>query len=577
MDPSQVKTLLIPLLLFLYLVFSLKPFLNIELLNIYSLELSILLLGSIITLLAISKDKTENTYNFKKYTSIIILFIIIIFGTVLRIRGVKEVSFYNDEYQVVNAAAGYRYTGTFLSWNFLLDKPDSIQSCPQLDKSCNYYTRAFPHTILIAWCFRFLGISELSARLPSLIFGILLIPLSFFVAKYFTKRDDVSLLFSFFISISTGFITLSKYTRMYAIVIPISLLSIYFIYRGLFDNPKKEFRNKFIEKFLSYRYAHLIIGILLFYLAYLLHINVVAIIPAFFLYTIYKYLSSKNKKYLPIVLAGFLFIIITLLHLKTPLSIPIINKILRWVSLLKRNNPVYATHMLGYPFPTLISIPILLSSLCFIKKEKLKETKDHFVFLLISTITIIISFVYIADRYPKFFYISMFVPLGILLVIWMFFLINEKIFSYIKKSSLFIILLILSLSFRTSIYEKFFIFKPISFIDYRTAYSIINENIEPEKDIILGQYLRYYYLDSDIIKGKQIYSLGSDKQQDMEEFLEIVNNAQSGYITWAHNKTQHIRPEIRQYCCDNFEHLSGHSCDDFINDTKIEIFYFSND
>jgi 4-amino-4-deoxy-L-arabinose transferase-like glycosyltransferase len=576
-DRVKVRNILIGLLLIFYLYFSLDNYINVEFLNTHTKELVIVLLATIAILLTISKDSKVKVYKPKKIVVITILVLTILLGAGLRLKDAKNLSFTNDEYQVVSAAAGYRYTGTFMYWNFLVDTPDSIQSCPELDDSCHYYTRAYPHSMLIALSFHLFGISELSARIPSLIFGILLIPLSFFFAKYMTKRDDVSLMYTFIIAMHGAFINLSKYARMYALVIPITVLSLFFLYKGLFEKPRKEIPNKFLNNYFSYRYIELIVGTLLLYIAYLLHINVVVIAPVLFIFIIYKYFSSKEKKYIPIILLGFLFLIITLLNFHTSLSIPILNSIFNFISPFERYNPEYLQYMVGYPLRVTISIPLILSALFWINKLKIEKQKDNFIFLLICTITVIITFIFIADRYASIVYVSMLMPFSFLLVTWAFFLINEKILPSIKKKNLLVMFFLLLLVFLTNIYGRITASESTPPIDYKRAYSIINENIDPEKDIILGQYLRNYYLDPERINQEIMYSLGKNQQQTFEEFLEIVNNAESGYIVWADNKKWHIRPEIRQYCCDNFEQLSGESCSEPVNDYRIEIFYFSND
>ncbi len=579
-NPKKEKNFRIFLLIFLlilYLYLSFYNYINIEFVNLHLDKISVLLFATLAVLLTTAKESSTKRYSIKKWVTTFLLVVIILVGAGLRIKDTKNLSFRNDEYQVVAAAAGYRYTGTFMYWNFLTDTPDSIQSCPELDETCNYYTRAYPHSMLIALSFRLFGISELSARIPSLVFGILLIPLSFFFAKYITKRDDISLIYTFLIANYGLFIHLSKYTRMYALVIPITILSVYFLYRGLFEKPRKEISNKFLSSYFSYRYVELIVGSLLLYLAYLLHINVVAIVPVLFIFIIYKFLSTREKKYLPIILLGVLFIVISVLNFNTSLSIRIIYIIFKWMSPFGRFNSVYLSHLIGYPLNLLIAIPLILSSILFIKKLKLKEQRDHLVFLIICTITVIISFVFIADRYASSVYVSMFMPFSFLLVTWLFFLINEKIISNIKNRNLFVILLLIIIMGLPMLLRKVEDTDPSPPLDHKRAYSIINERFDPEKDIILGQYLRNYYLDPERIDPDRIYSLNIKERLTYEEFLELVRNAPSGYIVWADNKKWHIRPEIRQYCCDNFEQLSGESCSEPVNDYRIEIFYFSNE
>lgn len=574
---QRFRIFLILLSIALLFYIPLSNVIDIGILNNYTEELTIIFFCLLLVLIKTQK-KQKIKKSLKINNSLIILFLTIItlIGGYIRIDGVKDISFRDDEYQVIRAATGHLHTGEFLSWNFLMDSPDSIHSCPDLDETCSYYTRAYPHTWMISRSFKHFGISELSARIPSLIFGILLIPIGFVFSKYFTKREDISLIFSAFLSFYPLFISLSRYTRMYAIVIPVMLISTLLIYRGLFEKPKQKFSNEFLHNYFSYRYIELIVGICLLYLGYLLHINVIAFIPVLFVFIIYKYVESKEKKFIPFLLIGLLGILIAIVNATTAVSIPIINRIFRWVSLFERYNPSYIENLTNFPISSYVYITLLLISIFFIKKFSLKKKqRDKLVFLILNVIIIAISFVFIANRYASSVYISKFIPMSVLLFTWMFFLVGDIFLKGVKFKNIIIAGVLLSL------FIALFRFDLISIdttrhINYKDAYAIINNNFNYENDIVLGQYYRDYYVNPEKVNIERIYSLQIRQRLTYEEFLKIVNNAPSGYVVWAANKGGHIRPEIREYCCNNFKQLSGTSCSEEITDYRIEIFYFFN-
>ena len=77
-----------------------------------------------------------------------ILFLIILLGFCLRIFNLGENDFREDGYQVISAAASFAQEHTFQPYDWLTQKP-----CR--DINCKPYTRAWPHTILVALSFKY--------------------------------------------------------------------------------------------------------------------------------------------------------------------------------------------------------------------------------------------------------------------------------------------------------------------------------------------------------------------------------------------------------------------------------------
>lgn len=134
----------------------------------------------------------------------IVLVLIIVMGFCLRMYRLDNRGIYGDEFLTVTAAAGNYFSGTFNQWDWKKQELSNIT-----------YTRAWPHSWLMAQTYRVFGISEWSSRLFSVIFGTLLILFSYIVAKGLFKCKDTALLFSALISLNTLFIEWSRFARMY--------------------------------------------------------------------------------------------------------------------------------------------------------------------------------------------------------------------------------------------------------------------------------------------------------------------------------------------------------------------------
>jgi hypothetical protein len=107
-------------------------------------------------------------------------------------------------------------------WDFIKDKATVVHN-----------VRAWPHTYLVAWFYRLWGVSEFSSRLPSIIFGSLIVPVGYFFAYYFTGSKKRSLLYSLILAIAFPLIDISRFNRMYPIFITLFLLATYLWHRLL--------------------------------------------------------------------------------------------------------------------------------------------------------------------------------------------------------------------------------------------------------------------------------------------------------------------------------------------------------
>ncbi|MDW7727851.1 MAG: glycosyltransferase family 39 protein [Candidatus Methanoperedens sp.] len=203
---------------------------------------------------------------------------LIITGFYLRFNNLGNLSFWIDELITSYAAIGILKHGT-----------------PVLP-SGELYTRSIFNTSLIALSFKIFGVSEFSARIISVVFGTLTIPLVYLLGVKVANRR-VGLLAALLIAFSAWEILWSRQARMYAQFQFFYLLTAYLFYVGL---NKKDIRI-------------LLVSAVAFYGAYLDHILALSFIPVVVLYLIYskrEMLKNRNFIYrsLPIIF-GFVFVV----------------------------------------------------------------------------------------------------------------------------------------------------------------------------------------------------------------------------------------------------------------------------
>lgn len=496
------------------------------------------------------------------------LVLIIILAGLLYFNGLGNFDFREDEFQVLNAATNYHFAGTFYRWSWIENKSGELSSCNSLKDSCKY-DRAWPHTWLISKSFDVFGISEWSARLISVLFGILFIILSYGFVKFFTESKPVALMSSFAFVLYPSYISIFRYTRMYALLIPLFLILTFLIYRGLTNEGTTKAPN-FIKKNFDFDYRYLISAFILTILLYIIHINSLIIFPGVFLFVIYLAITRKERKYiLSSILGSVILIILSVIGLLTDSFSQIIN----FISFFGRNNIIYLDYLTKFPFISSIGIVLLISvivSIFFIEKRKLREKLVYLSILIVFSLGF---FIYIADRYSSFVYISHITPLAIILILYSYIFFKETYGNKKLISTIFIAIFLLSTGFTFfNSYDSLYINQKTG--DISEAYKVIIDNYNPEKEVIFAQYLRAYYL-KDIEADANIINMLKNKEYKYSQFKSDLKKYNSGWIIWETKKGYHINSKIIKYVCKNFKQLHGEACKTKIDNTKVEVFYFN--
>jgi hypothetical protein len=492
-----------------------------------------------------------------------IIFILIFISAIFVLGyGIGDYEFREDEYQVIGAAAGYHFTGEYYVWDWL-----------NWEQGERYYDRAWPHTWMIAQSYNIFGISEWSSRIVSVLFGLLLIASSYFIVKFFTQSKNIALLTTLSFTFYPLYINFFRYTRMYAVLAPIFLILFYFLYRGITEknniNFKSERINNFIRKNLNFNYIYLILAFILLYFNYLIHINSLIILPIFFLFILYLSITKRERKYIIASITGTIGIITIILIYYFGLT----TRFLHHLTFFGRRSVIYLDLLTRYPFFKEFGILFLLSGIALVFFNK-KDIKDK---TILSYITIgfgLLFFIFIADRYSGFLYVSHISVIFIMLIITSYYyfikLFHSKI---IRIIFIFLLLFFIGYSFIQGfdrIYRD-----DHSYGQFSKAYQVILDNYNPEKEVIFGQYLRTYYL-KDFEGDANYISMLSNNRYEFDVFMEDLQKYESGWITWESRKSYHLLNSIKHYCCDNFVQLHGRWCkDNVIDDIGVEVFYFN--
>jgi len=453
--------------------------------------------------------------------------------------------FWEDEHQVVSAAAGHYYTGEFFRWDWI--KKDVM--CADRTSEC-MYDRAWPHSWLIAQSYRLFGISEWSSRVVSALFMLLTTIGVYFFAKFFTENKNVALVSAFVVAVHPNLVIIGRYTRMYALFIPLFLLLAHCIFRA-------------VSHKIHYGYAlgaAITLGI-----GYFVHINILIILPAVLLFVIYRAATTQKKEYIALSVVGIMGL--AALYIIAAFTSWFEN-VVGFFSFFGRNNTVYLEYVAGFPFPAKFGFAIMVLGFVGTTRFLIKETLKHkLIYLYFISFFALFFFMYIGDRYASFMYTSPITVIFIVLAINSYFLFVDRIRPRVLKI-LFILALLINPAYvfyenRSEIYEG------EGFGKISIAYASIAENIKPG-EVIFGQYLRDYYLQSIDPQTPRI-SMLNNQSYSYQSFREDLARYESGWITWETRKRYHIQPEIRDFAQQYLTKIHGAEADA----SGVELYYFS--
>jgi 4-amino-4-deoxy-L-arabinose transferase-like glycosyltransferase len=282
----------------------------------------------------------KSTSNHKIYrrfsTSTCILLILTLLAALfMRTNGLSELDLGFDETMHTYAALG------------ILEKGEPIMP------SGLQYRRAIPFTYLVVLSFKLFGVSELSARIPSIIFGLFSVLLVFCIGQYFF--GSLAGLIAALLVASLPFeIVQSRSCRMYSMYQFFFLLSFYTFYKGIEEVSRKiepmieiRSRQSYVSKF-GINLPFLVLSFILLYFTYRIHSLIVLFYFSVLIYLAFMFITSlvtreysrESRRRL------LLFLIIWLSCGLVTLAIP------NTVELAKRQiqfMPIWASYLKTYP------------------------------------------------------------------------------------------------------------------------------------------------------------------------------------------------------------------------------------
>lgn len=475
----------------------------------------------------------------------------------LRLANLGAINFYNDEYYHVNTAVGYLKTGEFKQYNFYTEQVEQP------------YTRAKIFTWQVAQSFNWFGISEASARLPALMWGVILIPLVIVILLKSTKNGWIAYGTGVWLAFDNFFIDQARFTRMYTMVSVLTVLSLFFLYQYFTVKSKRARYGYGIAFAITLLLNWLIFKELTLALLAGLAVYISLRTVIFF---IKRRVADRMFVYWWIVGAGTAVTLIGLRLLgfnSIPLDAAKVLTVPHWT---------YAWYMVDA-----LRLPICGAIGLGCGLVVVRQYRSFMALPGIVVSAILVYFIFLSRHEEAKRYISFIIPLAYSLMVFGLYTIMHSIAQrsrWRKKTATIVMIWVIALTgpklswpgfpadgfiVQAAVSDK--TYRDLNRSDVKTAYQYVADHFQTG-DSILIQGPRYYYWPD---KNMPVQELGHYKSLSFDEFIDLTQSSGTGvWVVYSQQRQRHLLPEIRQYIKENFTKV------DTLDDTLVNVYYKSS-
>ncbi|MFH1426567.1 MAG: phospholipid carrier-dependent glycosyltransferase [Candidatus Kerfeldbacteria bacterium] len=495
-------------------------------------------------------DRGEGKDNKKQFIHLVwtaCIGIIVLWGAWLRIAAVDTFAFQNDEYYHVEAAAGYLETGEYKLWNFVFNEPEEE------------YDRAWVYTWQVAQSFKLFGFSEVSGRLPTLLWGLFFLALVPLLAYSWTRSRGVAFLATAIAAFDNGFVWACTYSRMYTMLQVLILAGVWCFWMALRNVKRKRPWT---------RWLWLAAAVLLVLAAAYIHASGLLIFGGMAVAIWLLYFFNRTNTWYR--LLSILFIagsFAAILYSKLQSQI--------WLNLITVRKEA-AVQYLAYPFQDLVItiLGMILFIVAFIayKKEKLPT------WLIIAgstTIPAVIYFTYFAGRYGARKYSLFFLVFIYIAIAWVW---NRVLRQWTAHSwkrlviGTFITVWVfvpISIpgvegSFVTRTARADLTYRDVGLHDYKIAYAAVQEEAKTDDAIVILAPRSYYLYRTDV----DYFIMPVNNAMTVEMLEEVMTQKARGWVIWPRFKEFHLSRKFTNYVKDNLHPFEG------TKGTQVRVYYW---
>lgn len=491
----------------------------------------------------------------------IAMLLILAVGIFLRLYKIGEKSFAVDEFLDINAIHGYRQTGEWRAWDF----NNEYLSVEDVKKSRD--ERAMPYRWQVVQLLKVLPLNETTARLVSILWGIISIIAIYFSGSYFSGKKIVGILSAFLLAVNISAIQADRTLRMYAAFIPVFLLFSWFLFRFLEDryNGKNSVIKKINDK-TGLNAMWIIPAAVLGLLSLSIHdltLNIIFVLILYLLVQFYFSIREKRSffnKYSAMLAAFFIFCLISYLFFKNRIGSDFGD-----IHFFMANFSYFPKISIDYNLYLLI-VTLILLGVYFSAKNNVSRNKIIWIGMCYFVVLLLAIFLW--HHKPSGRYLYFIKPFEIMLVAAGIYhsanFLKEKL---VKNKKIFALLLIFLLMLIPN-YAYFFssenMYKspaPENEMDYKKAYGYVMDN-RGEKDVLITRRSRNYYWRGQKIK---VYPVAADVNRvklSLGSLQNIISENPGGWIVISDDDKKYVNGSALRYMKENLEKIEIESMGD---------------
>lgn len=457
----------------------------------------------------------------------------------LRLPSLGEVNLYNDEYYQFEAAVGWLKKGEWVRWDYYTataDKP---------------YDRAKLFMVQVAGSIALFGETEWAARLPAALWGILLIPLTVLLLLRISKHELMAYGTGLVLAVDPLSIELSRYVRMYSMLMVCSIGIVFLFYRCL--ESRRWAR-------LWYGGGALVVTIIAVLIFKELTLALLAALAVYVTVRTVLFLVQRQPVDRPWVVAwisgavlGSVAIVLTILGYNViPLDAAIIRDQPHWSYVVD----LFSAWRVPAIAAGFAVIGVAVSG---------RQLRSFSGLSAVAALVILIYFTFFSHRWDAQRYVSIVVPLISFITVIGLIVTLRFLFELLPKPTWLRYGLIIPLALLAGPTGSFN--QPV-YPDLRTAYRFVADQAAPG-EVVLIQGPRFYYWPDPTLP---VYKLGAYKSLTLPEFKALAKRGTSGgWVIYATDHQRHLRDNIKHYVTKRFDQVTE------LRDTGVKVYHFVPD
>ena len=469
-----------------------------------------------------------------------------------------------DEYTTFDTAAGFFHTGKFNHWDFHYNTLSDYE-----------YTRAWPHTILLALWFKVFGLNVVAGKTLSVVFGVLFIASLFYITWKVYHNYYITVLSCFLVMANETVVTVFRQIRMYSLWLLIMTWLAYFAYQVLTVEPQTEYKSRIGKRYQQYfNFSPVYIGgaVFLLLLGYFTHVNTLALGVGVIVFFLYCLIRKKEKRYYSaLALAGGIVLLLLLVIVCVMPLMPELN-VMNWWTVVKTQvagrgeiNTRYWRWISTFIGSKAVFYVILASILfAFVKYEKKDDNAYEFsVYALSVVVSALLFFMLFLSRYYAARYMLYVAPLLTVLMAWGIVetvrIIGTK---WADLAATVAVLVYLAIYMAGSFQE---VYDSDDIVYHREAYEILKEDAAKEMagetiPIVEFDFRDYYAVQ---VLDDYVSTELDRTDEDMETLKCFAEIHPDGYVLVETDKVYGFADPMKNFIHNHSERVAGEGLDDY--------------